>query len=147
MDDDIEERRIKAVEKLLGCESDPWCEHCKTPASLIGHADDCPLRSIRPSILRTAMKDANIERKKDENKQRIFKTDKPRWNGLPPSLSPGKTLVKRRRPRKPIERKELKWCKVCHETHLFVNGKCYVCEHKRPCSYGVGKNCQTCYPN
>ena len=144
----IMDDRIAEVEKLLGEESDPWCKHCKIAAAYYGHAESCPLRRINPEVLRAAKKDAAIKVKKNENRQRIFKQEPgPRWNGIP-APSGGKTLVKRRVLRKSEPSRELKYCKRCKETHLFVNNVCCHCQHAKRCSFEPnGKNCQTCYPN
>ncbi len=145
MDGDIRAARIKMVEEILGEESDPWCKHCKEAAGLFGHADDCSLGNIRPSVLLKAKKDASIFLKKNINRQRIFKPGK--------SLGLGgkkiKTLVRKKRIRGKVPQRELRECRVCDEKHIFeLRGKrwtCTFCYHSKPCRFG-GRNCQTCYP-
>ena len=126
---------IKMVEELLGAVPDPWCKLCDEAAAYHGHAEDCPLRFIRPSVVLEGKIDADIIFKKNENRQRIFKSDKKKWSGLPGASI--KTTIKKRRPRKPKQVRELRRCRVCEKRHLHSKrGRfwmCMKCEHIRPC--------------
>ena len=89
--------RIDQVEKLLGCVSNPVCRHCEAIVTIFGHQMDCSLRAINPDNLRDEILMGHQELKKTVNRQRIFRSDKKHWNGLPGKKKG--TLVRKEFPR------------------------------------------------
>ena len=44
--------RILEVKRVLGEPlDDPYCRHCKGPARIVGHSEDCALRRINPQLI------------------------------------------------------------------------------------------------
>lgn len=133
--------RIVTVQRLLGEDPGARCKHCKQLSSVLGHAEDCALRKINPEIIVKSQLASAIHLRKNANKQRIFKSDKPRWSGMPPGQ---KTLVRKRTSKNRGPERELRHCRVCGEQTIFLNttGKwvCNVCQHERPCEFG----CKVC---
>lgn len=140
--EELDDARIIRVMELLGEHSNPMCKHCKVPALHVGHTPDCAYRKIDPDKLKKAMQDANIEVRKNMNRQRIFKSDKKKWSGLPGG---GKTLVKRRTTRNRGPNYELRFCDVCTKRRMFKNGRCIECNHKKVCEL-TQTACPRCHP-
>ena len=139
---------IKNVQKFLGEHPNKRCRHCKRQSVIVGHADDCLLYRLNLEDLKRVQSDVAIKLRKDINKQRIFKSDKPRWSGMPPKQ---KSLVRKRTSKNRGPARELRHCRVCGEQTLFMNTTgawmCSKCGHERPCAWEpVGKNCTVCHP-
>lgn len=147
MEEQDEDLRIRLNRKILGVPYEEVCRFCKLNVRFLSHAEDCTLVKINPKNMYSELADAKIRLRKEANKQRIFKSDKRRWSGLPAG---GKTLVKKRRSKNRGPQREMKRCKVCIEQTMFEirNGEwtCTVCEHVRPCRWSWKRNCQTCWP-
>lgn len=140
---------IKDVQKFLGENPNKRCKHCKRQSVIVGHADGCLLTRLNLESLKQVQKDVAIKLRKDINKQRIFRSDKPRWSGMPPMQ---KTLVRKRTSKNRGPAREVKKCRVCGEQTLFMNTTgewmCSKCSHSKPCSWEpLGRNCGKCFPN
>lgn len=143
------DERILRVQKLIGENPNKRCQHCKRQAVVVGHATDCKLRGIRPEVIEKGKKDAAIHIRKNVNRQRIFKSDKKSWNGLPAPI--GKTLVRKRATKNRGPVRELRHCRVCNETTIFISTAggqvCHKCAHSKPCEFSEDDRlCQTCFP-
>jgi len=149
MDGEHVRARILRAARILGGVDDAICRHCDEAVGLdTPHAPSCLLRNVNPESLRDLMMETSAKAKREVNRQRIFKTDKKYWNGLPSPPAGGKTLVKRGPRGKREPGRTVKWCRVCYEDRLYISGKCRVCEHVRPCAYDplAKKNCTLCHP-
>jgi hypothetical protein len=140
--------RIAKIQRRIGENPKRRCKHCgRLP--LVGHTDECKLRTMNLEMLDKAVEDGNILLKKNINRQRIFKSDKPRWSGAPPFQ---KTLVKKRTTKNRGPVVELQKCRVCCAQTLKIATKdgmvCRECGHSKPCEFDpVGLNlCQLCLP-
>lgn len=130
-DDEATRAKIIRVSRFFGEDNSVICGHCKAITQLLPHKADCLLRKLNPEELTKTMNASKETLRKEANRQRIFKSSRPYWNGLPRTGI--KTAVRKVRRKRISPKREIKWCKVCFERMLFINNTCRECEHHYPC--------------
>lgn len=141
----MENKQLLEIANMLGIRnSDEHCSQCDTFTIVMGHRQDCPLRKIRPSLIKAAKAEGEAEIRKNINRQHIYRGEVKRYGGGPPAQ---KTACRRKKstPNRGPQR-ELRHCYVCGERRMFENQICTTCQHNKPCKYdAAGRNCETCH--
>jgi len=138
--------RLKKIEVMLGIKA-PWCRYCDAPIVFMRHKKECIVWTFKLENVNAVMKEVRQERKKNQNKQIIFRSDVKKWSGMP-SSGEG-TLVRKRTCKNRGPNYGEKRCGVCGEYRLFIGRKCSICQHEKPCelSRPLCKVCHVAWRN